>query len=47
MEFVYIPCSTDLLQNLLFAKPVKDIPAVPGIRRFITVFKTASQISRS
>ena len=38
MEFVKIPCDTDLNQILLFPQPGKLTPKIHGIRRFITLF---------
>jgi hypothetical protein len=46
-QLAYIPCSTGLLQNLLFPQPVKDIPALHGTRKFITVFKTTNHLCRT
>ena len=40
-----IPCSTDLLHKLLCPQPVTVNPALHGIRIFITVFKTANQLT--
>ena len=47
MNFAYFPCSTDLLQSLLFPQPVKIIPARHGTRKLIAVLKTANHLCRT